>query len=1350
MKTTSAKSVKKGGSASRSPFFQKNGVAGSAFFQTKLTIGKTNDYFEKEADQVADRVVQQKTIDQPFTTISPLHISNTYEPNRSVSDEDVQASELETPNLQLSGLLGQKEISSDEVNSEGFIQSKGGDRPVAPSDNFEIKLSASKGGGERLPERTRSEMETAIGANFSGVRVHNDAQSAGMSNEIGARAFTTGNDIYFNEGQYDPHSSSGKHLLAHELTHTVQQGASGSTAAIQNKQESPSIQLLPDWILEELNDYASYIPGWTLFTVIIGFNPLLGRGVSRNATNLVRGLLELIPVFGVLLYDKLNELGILQGAFNWINGQLEELDLSLDRLERTIERAWDDVSIVRGLDYNIGVLERTFGALYRDVKSFASRVADKVLELIKDALVSFLKSFAESIPGYTLLTKILGRDPLTDESVEATTADIIADFLMLIGAERELQKMQEEGTLAETAAWIDEQLALLNFSFEEIKNLFVQTWDSFSFEDVRDPLGAYQRVASIWSPFLTRVGNFAYNVATKVVEFIKNALLSQLRAFALEVRGYHLLTVILGSDPFTGEVVPRTIENIIRGFMSLMEGGEQQFQEMKQSGAIDRTTQRVQAAVEQLGFTLEYIVGLFMGLWNSFTIDDIFQPLDAFQRIIDTIANPIARLFRFIVKIIRIVIEVVLEIMQLPVNLITRIISNVEAAWNLIKSDPVGFIKNLLRGVKQGFVQFFDNIATHLLNGVTGWLFKELEDAGITPPQDLSLSSILQLVMQVLGITVDRVWQKIGEKIGPERMERLRSMIDKLEGAWAFIKDVMENGPGAIWKYVSDMLSNLWDVVLDAVKNWAITRIIQAVTAKLLSMLDPTGIMAVVNSFIAIFRAIQSFIAYLREMLETFSRFVEGVLAVAMGNIQPAAEKLENALGNAMPIVIGFLANQVGLRGLGSRIGEMISAVRERVDRALDWLIDKAISAGRGILNMGRNALAAVRNWWASRKEVTTNDGHQHTIYFDGSGTSARLMMQSTPQTMNAYLDEIQNVHQIPASALAPARAKAAEIDQLKSQNVPEDQQQQHGADINAKIDELAGILANIPMAESTGTNASTQYGPLRQGYGSFARLSYLESPHPAGSDPSVGNTSEYDRINARRKGSGAYYIKGHLLNENLGGPGNSWSNLTPLTQQANSDHKNNFENPVKMAVNGKTSGYSATKLGYLKNFEVIANYGRSAASGTISLLRDTETDDLPGGMPDNTDPFDLADVLEAEQFVPVTLGCTAIISDGGSSNERTVSYTVNNDIQYGNLSHYSLNPEPRSTYVLADKVTEGDPEGSANRLQELEMIGPRRAENIYNTIVDYGRIPSFKRDIGITKKALERHNPRYRIKGSN
>jgi hypothetical protein len=117
---------------------------------------------------------------------------------------------------------------------------------------------------------------------------------------------------------------------------------------------------------------------------------------------------------------------------------------------------------------------------------------------------------------------------------------------------------------------------------------------------------------------------------------------------------------------------------------------------------------------------------------------------------------------------------------------------------------------------------------------------------------------------------------------------------------------------------------------------------------------------------------------------------------------------------------------------------------------------------------------------------------------------------------------------------------------------------------------------------------------------------------------------------------------------------------------------------------------------------------------------------------------------------VPVSLSCTSIIADQGSSNERTVSYTVNNDIQYGNLTHYSLVPEPKSDFVLAERVTEGDKPGSMNRLQALNLVGPQRAESIYNTIVQYGRIPNFKRDIGISKKALERNNPRYRIKGSS
>src|SRR5690606_10069691 len=61
------------------------------------------------------------------------------------------------------------------------------------------------------------------------VNIHTDSQAVEMNKSLGAQAFTYGNDIYFNQGKYNPDSASGKHLLAHELTHTIQQGNSHTT-----------------------------------------------------------------------------------------------------------------------------------------------------------------------------------------------------------------------------------------------------------------------------------------------------------------------------------------------------------------------------------------------------------------------------------------------------------------------------------------------------------------------------------------------------------------------------------------------------------------------------------------------------------------------------------------------------------------------------------------------------------------------------------------------------------------------------------------------------------------------------------------------------------------------------------------------------------------------------------------------------------------------------------------------------------------------------------------------------------------------------------------------------------------
>jgi hypothetical protein len=95
----------------------------------------------------------------------------------------------------------------------------------AENRNIEAGLLASKGSGNPLPADAREQMEHSFGADFSHVRIHDNSHSVQLNKELNAQAFTYGNDIYFNSGKYSTNSASGKHLLAHELTHTIQQGS---------------------------------------------------------------------------------------------------------------------------------------------------------------------------------------------------------------------------------------------------------------------------------------------------------------------------------------------------------------------------------------------------------------------------------------------------------------------------------------------------------------------------------------------------------------------------------------------------------------------------------------------------------------------------------------------------------------------------------------------------------------------------------------------------------------------------------------------------------------------------------------------------------------------------------------------------------------------------------------------------------------------------------------------------------------------------------------------------------------------------------------------------------------------
>lgn len=191
-------------SSKSTPFFKP-------FVQKKLSVGASNDHYEIEAENMANKV---------------MGLSDNAFQKTSTSEAKVQRKcavcEEEEKKIQRKPLCESIQRVSYTATEKSAIPS-----------NVESSINNSKGKGSKMDSETQSFMENRFGADFSGVKIHTGNEASSMSQNLNAKAFTVGNDIYFNNGQYNPSSNSGKHLLAHELTHTLQQGNGFSENYIQ-------------------------------------------------------------------------------------------------------------------------------------------------------------------------------------------------------------------------------------------------------------------------------------------------------------------------------------------------------------------------------------------------------------------------------------------------------------------------------------------------------------------------------------------------------------------------------------------------------------------------------------------------------------------------------------------------------------------------------------------------------------------------------------------------------------------------------------------------------------------------------------------------------------------------------------------------------------------------------------------------------------------------------------------------------------------------------------------------------------------------------------------------------------
>ena len=214
------------------------GLLDSGVLQAKLRVGPVNDPLEREADRVAEQVTRPNVLAPgPIAAAHPdvqrkcaACAAGGSCPKCAAEEDGLQRKPLLSSGSSV--LQRQPEEKEDEPLQAKAASPQG----VHASPGLDAGLNRLRGRGSPLPAAARSYFEPRFGRDFTPVRVHTGPQAASLARSIDAQAFTVNRDMVFGAGRYQPETPAGRRLLAHELTHVVQQSRGGG--------QSPAMSLL--------------------------------------------------------------------------------------------------------------------------------------------------------------------------------------------------------------------------------------------------------------------------------------------------------------------------------------------------------------------------------------------------------------------------------------------------------------------------------------------------------------------------------------------------------------------------------------------------------------------------------------------------------------------------------------------------------------------------------------------------------------------------------------------------------------------------------------------------------------------------------------------------------------------------------------------------------------------------------------------------------------------------------------------------------------------------------------------------------------------------------------------------
>jgi outer membrane protein OmpA-like peptidoglycan-associated protein len=214
----------------------KNGAGKNSFFQPKLTINDPHDEYEREADNMADKVMRMPINNQHFFTPKPLLISRLQrkcqhceEEEKLQRKEEYEEEQVLIQTKPIADMPVQRKCAHCEEEEKNMQRKENSSQPGEAGADVSSYINSLSSKGSFLPDGTKDFFEPRFGYDFSDVKIHNDTEAAKSAQSVDSLAYTVGNNIVFNQNQFCPESDNGKKLLAHELTHVVQQEDSNKT-----------------------------------------------------------------------------------------------------------------------------------------------------------------------------------------------------------------------------------------------------------------------------------------------------------------------------------------------------------------------------------------------------------------------------------------------------------------------------------------------------------------------------------------------------------------------------------------------------------------------------------------------------------------------------------------------------------------------------------------------------------------------------------------------------------------------------------------------------------------------------------------------------------------------------------------------------------------------------------------------------------------------------------------------------------------------------------------------------------------------------------------------------------------